>query len=144
MDKQVVSRNLFKKLSALRATLTDEEQELLDSLLLGEYEISAHGMTAAKTTAKISPRYADVEEVAAHGMTAAKTTAKTTVKATDVDEVAAHALTAAKTTAKTTVKAADVDEVAAHGMKANVTERVYSKASLRVIFDEDEEVYTIE
>ena len=96
MDKQLVSRNLFKKLSALRATLTDEEQQLLDSMLVGQHEISAHSMSMAKTTAKTT----DVDEVAAHGMTAAKTTAQTSA--------------------------------------------ITSKVALRVIFDEDEEVYTVE
>jgi hypothetical protein len=37
-----ISRSLFKKLSALRATLTDEEQILLDSLVVGHYQFAAH------------------------------------------------------------------------------------------------------
>lgn len=37
MKESQVTRTLLKKLSALRATLSDEEQYLLDSLLVGSY-----------------------------------------------------------------------------------------------------------
>ena len=47
MDDKQVAKALFKKLSALRATLSDEEQELLDAIVQGDYEVAAHGMTAA-------------------------------------------------------------------------------------------------
>lgn len=36
MSSKLTCQRLLKKLSALRATLSDEEQELLDSLLLNE------------------------------------------------------------------------------------------------------------
>ena len=42
MDEKVVAKGLFKKLSALRATLSDEEQALLDRMVEGEYEVEAH------------------------------------------------------------------------------------------------------
>ncbi|MCL4805694.1 MAG: hypothetical protein KJ046_15435 [Anaerolineae bacterium] len=43
MGEKSVYKSLFKKLSALRATLTDEEQMLLDRMVTGEHEGSAQG-----------------------------------------------------------------------------------------------------
>lgn len=40
MARKQISITLFKKLSALRATLSDEEQALLDNLLLSEDYVS--------------------------------------------------------------------------------------------------------
>lgn len=37
MGEKSVYKSLFKKLSALRATLTDEEQTLLDRMVTGEH-----------------------------------------------------------------------------------------------------------
>lgn len=42
MDERSISQALFKKISALRVTLTDEEQELLDQIVSGDYEVNAH------------------------------------------------------------------------------------------------------
>lgn len=50
MDKKGTPRLLFKKLSALRATLSDEEQWLLDSLLLGEHKVSDDSPAASRLT----------------------------------------------------------------------------------------------
>ncbi|MGZ9223961.1 MAG: hypothetical protein ACXW4M_00245 [Anaerolineales bacterium] len=82
-EKQA-SKRLFKKLSALRATLSNEERAILDNLIVVE-EVTAHKMlnkTAAKTVAKTASKAA---EVAAHKMnnkTTAKTVAKTASKTT--------------------------------------------------------------
>ncbi len=42
MDEKVIAKALFKKLSALRATLSDEEQALLDRMVEGEFDVEAH------------------------------------------------------------------------------------------------------
>jgi hypothetical protein len=42
MAGRQISKSVFKKLSALRATLTDEEQYILDGVLEGEHEIFAY------------------------------------------------------------------------------------------------------
>lgn len=48
MDQKGIPKLLFKKLSALRATLSDEEQWLLDSLLLGEHKVSDDNPAASR------------------------------------------------------------------------------------------------
>jgi len=63
MDEKQTAKVLFKKLSALRATLSDDEQTLLDALVQGEYEVSAHGMTAKAAAGRV---YQDADEAAAH------------------------------------------------------------------------------
>lgn len=53
-----VSQRLFKKLSALRATLSNEEREILDNLI-GVNEVAAHKMAdkaASKAADKAAPR----------------------------------------------------------------------------------------
>jgi hypothetical protein len=114
MDEKQVERSLFKKLSALRATLTDEEQMLLDELLTGEHEVTAHGLTAAQAAAKATAKAMDEDEAVAHGLTAAQSAAKAAAKAMDEDEAVAHGLTAAQSAAAT-AKAMDEDEAVAHG-----------------------------
>lgn len=54
MKENQITRTLLKKLSALRATLSDEEQYLLDSLLVGSYgptkaEMNGSSMPDAST-----------------------------------------------------------------------------------------------
>ncbi len=84
MDEKQTAKVLFKKLSALRATLSDEEQALLDALVQGEYEVSAHGMTAKAATGRV---FQDADEAAAHGMTAKAATGRVFQ---DADEAVAH------------------------------------------------------
>lgn len=50
MRENQVTKTLFKKLSALRATLSDEEQYLLDSLLVGSYRLPKNYLNGSKTT----------------------------------------------------------------------------------------------
>jgi hypothetical protein len=52
MASRQISKSVFKKLSALRATLTDEEQKILDGVLEGEHEIFANGATRRSTGVK--------------------------------------------------------------------------------------------
>ncbi|MFO7661327.1 MAG: hypothetical protein R6X18_01915 [Chloroflexota bacterium] len=137
MDQKQVEKNLFKKMSALRATLTDEEQTLLDALLIGEHEVSAHGLTAAQTAAKATAKATDEDESLAHGLTAAQTAAKATAKATDEDESLAHGLTAAQTAAKATAKATDEDEALAHNLL------LLDNVTLHVTYNNEKEVYEL-
>lgn len=76
MDEKAVSKALFKKISALRVTLSDEEQMMLDQMVTGDYEVRAHSA---------------ITEAARSGQTAA-VAGRTIVYriATDADEVVAH------------------------------------------------------
>ena len=94
MDEKQVAKALFKKLSALRATLSDDEQALLDTVVQGEYEVSAHGMTAKAATGRV---YQDADEAAAHGMTAKAATGRVYQ---DANEAAAHGMTAKAATGR--------------------------------------------
>ena len=66
------STRLFKKLSALRATLSNEERAILDNLIVVE-EVSAHKMTTkavGKAVSKVATKATSkAAEVAAHKMT---------------------------------------------------------------------------
>ncbi len=71
-SQKQASIRLFKKLSALRATLSNEERAILDNLIVAE-EVTAHRMTGkavskavSKTATKATSKAA---EVAAHKMT---------------------------------------------------------------------------
>ena len=63
--RQQASARLFKKLSALRATLSNEERDILDNLIVVE-EVSAHKMTAKAVSKATSKAAAKATEVAAH------------------------------------------------------------------------------
>jgi hypothetical protein len=106
MDQSQAAKSVAKKLSALRATLDDEEQRYLDGIVEGSYSVSAHAMDAARTRA----RTRDEDEAEAHAMDAARTRARTR----DEDEAEAHAMDAARTRARTR----DEDEAEAHAMDA--------------------------
>ena len=76
-QSQAIDR-VLRKLSVLRITLSNEEREVLDNLIVtGSDEVEAHKLEAAKSPAK-SP-------------------AKAPAKSPDADEVEAHKLEAAKT-----------------------------------------------
>ena len=117
-QKQAATR-FFKKLSALRATLSNEERAILDNLIVVE-EVIGHKMTT-KATSKATPK---ASEVAAHKMTT-RATDKATSKATSkASEVAAH---------KMTTKAAD-----------KATSKATSKPTFRITFDPNTEEYKIQ
>ena len=105
-SKQASTR-LFKKLSALRATLSNEEREVLDSIMVTD-EVSAHRINLAKTSIRTTSKTsAKVAEVSAHKMNLIKTPIKTTAKtAAKTAEVNAHRITSAKTPIKTSSKTA--------------------------------------
>ncbi len=102
-------KRLVKKLSAMRATLSKDERNLLDKLILGE-EVAAHQMTTGSVKAiKAVKGEADV---AAHQMTTGSVKAIKAVKGGA--EVAAHQMTTGSVKAIKAVKGAA--EVAAHQM----------------------------
>ena len=85
-QKQASTR-LFKKLSALRATLSNEEREILDSLIVVEEDTPAQEVTAHKMNAKAvgkatSKATSKANEVIAHKMNT-KAVGKATGKATN-------------------------------------------------------------
>jgi hypothetical protein len=119
-SKQASTR-LFKKLSALRATLSNEEREVLDSIVVTD-EVSAHRLYLTKTPVK----------------TTAKTAAKTS-------EVSAHKLYLTKTPIKTTAKAAaKTSEVDAHKMTPIKTPVKTARQTFRISFDVNAEEYKIQ
>ena len=134
--QQQASARLFKKLSALRATLPNDERAILDSLIIVD-DIQVNNRAAGRAN-----------EVTAHKLTGkavGKATNKTTAKAT---EVQAHKLTnkaVGKATNKTTAKAT---EVQAHKVTTKATGKATNKATdkttPRIAFDLDTEEYKIQ
>jgi hypothetical protein len=81
--RQQASARLFKKLSALRATLSNEERDILDNLIVVE-EVSAHKLTTKAMSKVANKTQSKAAEVAAHKMSqraTSKTVAKNTSKA---------------------------------------------------------------
>ena len=87
-DKQTqTAKTLYKKLSALRATLSDEEQALLDNMITGEFDVQGHKFVTTKPV----PRWYDTDETEAHKMSVTKASVgKASVG--DTDETEAHAM----------------------------------------------------
>ena len=56
MDEKVIAKALFKKLSALRATLSDDEQALLDRMVEGEFDVEAHRRAQPAADTKVAFR----------------------------------------------------------------------------------------
>ena len=83
-DKQIrIVERLLKKLSALRATLSNDERMVLDHLIVGEGdEVQAHALRPASVGAKTPAQ----DEVQAHALRPASVGAKTPAQ----DEVRAH------------------------------------------------------
>ena len=151
-QKQASTR-LFKKLSALRATLSNEEREILDSLIVVEEdpadkEVTAHKMNTkafGKATGKTTSK---ANEVAAHKLNTkalGKATGKVNSKA---NEVIAHKLNTkalGKATGKVNSKA---DEVIAHKINTKAvgkaTGKATNKSTFRITFDPTSEEYKIQ
>jgi len=106
-DKQIrIVERLLKKLSALRATLSNDERGVLDHLIVGESgEVQAHALRPASVGAKTPAQ----DEVQAHALRPASAGAKMPAQ----DEVQAHALRPASVGAKTPAQ----DEVQAHALR---------------------------
>jgi hypothetical protein len=136
-------KRLLKKLSALRATLTNDERSVLDGLVLGSVsEVETHSMniSAARPASKPMARAA-ADEVRANSMnvSAARPASKPAARAA-ADEVSAHSMnvSAARSASKPAARAA-ADEVSAHSME---NERPVQERSIgRVAFDPIKEEY---
>ena len=104
---------LLKKLSALRATLNNDERSLLDGLVTSSIdEVGAHSMRVTP----ISPAKAtSPDEAKANAMKVS--TAKSAAKATSPDEAKANAMKVS--TAKSAAKATSPDEAKANAMKVS-------------------------
>ncbi|MFN2138787.1 MAG: hypothetical protein ACK2UK_22715, partial [Candidatus Promineifilaceae bacterium] len=89
MSQKNAAIAVAKKLSALRATLEDDEQLVLDAMIEGDYSVSAHAMSAAAHTPAVT---AGEDEAHAHAMSAAAHTPAVTA---GEDEAHAHAMSAA-------------------------------------------------
>jgi hypothetical protein len=153
-------KRLLKKLSALRATLKNDERSLLDGLVIGSAdEVEAHSLATRPTprpsagadevkthslTARPTPRptprpSAGADEVKTHSLTARPTPRPTPRPSAGADEVKTHSLTARPTPRPTPRPSAGADEVEAHSMK-NERPNV-ERVNLRVAFDADKEEY---
>jgi len=121
--RQQASARLFKKLSALRATLSNEERDILDNLIVVE-EVSAHKMTTKAVGKAANKAAAKATEVAAHKMTTKAVSRATSKAAAKATEVAAH-----KMTTKATSKAAN---------------KAAAKTTFRIAFDPNSEEYKVQ
>ena len=129
MTNEKAINSVLKKLSAMRVTLQQEEQEFLDSLVITDIagdEVAAHRMTTKNVT-KVSDKVMD----------------KNVTALPEDDEVAAHRMTTKNVTKvsdkvmdKNATARPDDDEVAAHKM---VTKKVIAK----VIFDPEKAIYRV-
>ena len=134
-QKQATAR-LFKKLSALRATLPNDERAILDSFIVVD-DAQVNSRSVNKAT-----------EVEAHKMTG-KAVSKATNKAVNkATEVQAHKMTGkavSKATSKATNKAT---EVQAHKMTgkavSKATNKAVNKTTPRIAFDPNTEEYKIQ
>ena len=118
LENQAAKR-LFKKLSALRATLSNDERAILDKLV-GADEVQAHKMNTkinSKAAGKINPK---ANEVQAH-----KLNAKINPKA--AGKISTNA-----------------DGVQAHKMNAKISGKAAEKSTLKITFDPNSEEYKIQ
>ena len=165
-QKKQASKRLFKKLSALRATLSNDERDILDSLIVtdgkaGAKEVGAHKFNLKSTSGKASSGKATsgkagAKEVEAHKFNLKATTGKATSgKATsgksDPKEVEAHKFNLKATSGKATSGKAGAKEVEAHKLnmkstagKATSGKATSGKQTPRIEFDLDSEEYKIQ
>jgi hypothetical protein len=144
--KQATAR-VFKKLSALRATLSNEERDILDNLI-GVEEVTAHKLNLKavdKAASKVNTKAAQVTAHKLNLKAADKAASKVNAKAA---QVAAHKLNlkaADKAASKVNAKAA---QVAAHKINMRAADKAASKTasktSFRVAFDPTIEEYKIQ
>jgi uncharacterized membrane protein YkoI len=142
INRSQASKRLFKKLSALRATLSNEERAILDSMIV--VEVEAHKSKARPVARKT------FQEVEAHQMKT-KPVAKPAARKT-FQEVEAHQMKTkpvAKPAARKTFQ-----EVEAHQMKTkpvakpaarNTPKEAESrKPAFRIAFDPNSEEYKVQ
>jgi hypothetical protein len=168
-EKQVATTNrVLKKLSAMRATLSDNELKALDLIVTGfTSDVAAHKM-AVRNVEQVADKAADkAADVAAHKMSvrgAEQVADKAADKAADVaahkmsvrnveqvaDQAAEKAadVAAHKMSVRTVEQAADqTADVAAHKMADRSADGIITisqeRAALNIIFDAESEVYKL-
>jgi hypothetical protein len=120
MEQKAAAIAVAKKLSSLRATLDDEEQMVLDSMIEGAYSVRAHGMVHREIPRE-TPASFGKDDAAAHAMTTRATPAEVPGEFPGEDEVAAHIMAAGATPAEVPGEFPGEDEAAAHIMAAGAT-----------------------
>ena len=131
---QDVLKSLLNKLSAVRVTLTDQEQFLLDQLILGSpAEAAAQGLHATKPVAT-SP-----DEAMAQSIHATKPVATKPV-ATSPSEVVANRMLVLSEAEKN-----DNDEVSAQSIPVNLLDKVgfYNPVWVKIMYDPQMECYVV-
>ncbi|MCO6451634.1 MAG: hypothetical protein J5I90_12680, partial [Caldilineales bacterium] len=115
MESQQSTKRVLKKLSALRATLSDEEQVILDGYILDSAsEVTAHSMTERITPGVTPAADAGPDEMMAHSMTERITPGVTPAADAGPDEMMAHSMTERITPGVTPAADAGPDEMMAH------------------------------
>jgi hypothetical protein len=141
-EKQAAKR-LFKKLSALRATLSNEERAILDKLV-GADEVQAHKMNTKINTKAVGKINSKATEVQAHKMNAkinSKAAGKINSKANEVQAHKMNTKINTKAAGKINTKA---DEVQAHKMNTKITGKAAEKSTLKITFDPSSEEYKLQ
>jgi hypothetical protein len=145
------ARRLFKKLSALRATLSNEERAILDNIV-GVDEVSAHKFTT-KAMGKVAAKTAGkADEVAAHKLTTKSIGKVATKTAGKANEVIAHKINTKATGKIATKTAGKANEVVAHKISeraagksdAKITGKAAGRSTFRIAFDPNSEEYKIQ
>jgi hypothetical protein len=153
-----VLKSLLSKLSAVRVTLTDQEQALLDQLILGSpAEVAAQSFRATKPVAT-KPVATSPDEAAAQSIRATKPVATKPV-ATSPDEAAAQSIRATKPVATKPVASSpdevlanrllvfsEADEVSAQSIPANILNNAgfYNPVWVKIMYDPEMECYVIQ
>jgi hypothetical protein len=147
-------KRLLKKLSALRATLKNDERKLLDQLVIGsEDEVEAHSIG---WTPIIPNASSGADEVGAHALfNKSNPAGADRSNPSDVNEVGAHALfNKSNPAGADRSNPSDVNEVGAHALfnKSNPAGADRSNPSdvnevgahfAKIVFDTDKEEYHI-
>jgi hypothetical protein len=159
--KKQATVRLFKKLSALRATLSNEERDILDNLVVTE-DVTAHQMKAGAVSKALSAKAAKGAVAGAHQMKAGAVSKALSAKAAKGAVAGAHQMKAGAVSKALSAKAAKGAVAGAHQMKAGAVSKALSakaakgavagahqmksneKVALRIAFDPDTEEYKIQ
>jgi len=151
MDEKQISttKRVIKKLSALRATLHDDERAILDRMVTGVVSLDVEGHVMIQRPIIDSTQFAAstaAADVAAQAMTQRPAIdAATQAAATAAADVAAQAMTQRPAIdAATQAAATAAADVAAQAMTQRHAPRAsINKADSRIIFDDKQQVYRL-
>lgn len=136
-QKQASTR-LFKKLSALRATLSNEERDILDSLIVVDDEVTAHQMKKGAVSKALSAKTARGAVAAAHQMKKGAVSKALSAKAANSAVAGAHQMSKGAVSKALSAKAAKGAVAGAHQVKSD------DKVAIRIEFDPNSEEYKIQ